>query len=86
MAIENRCYVDGCNKSPRYIIEWYGVNQYGQNPEVADERAVCDQFSHLVNLSYHNRFGGVPDGIVDFDNWDKENPSLVKKVIDAMKW
>lgn len=85
MSIENRCYLDGCQKPPKYIIEWYGLDQHGKNPEVADERAVCEEFEHLVKLSYHDSFGGVPDGIVDFDNWDKENPSLVKRVIESMK-
>ena len=85
MAIESRCYVDGCQNPPKYIIEWYGLNQHGENPEVADERASCEKFEHLVNLSYHDRFGGVPDGIVDFEDLDKENPSLVQKVIESMK-
>jgi len=85
MVVDHRCYVDGCQNPPKYILEWYGVDQNGENPDVADERAACEQFEHLLSLSYHNDFGGVPDGIVDFDDWDKENPSLVKRVIAAMK-
>ena len=85
MVVDHRCYVDGCQSPPKYIIEWYGVDQNGENPDVADEVAVCEQFDHLVRLSYNDRYGGVPDGIVDFDDWDKENPSLVKRVIAAMK-
>ena len=85
MVVENKCYVDECQNKARYIIEWYGLNQYGKDPEVVDEIAACEQFLHLVSLSYHDEFGGVPDGIVDFDDRDKENPSLLEKVIGAMK-
>ncbi|MDP3733622.1 MAG: hypothetical protein Q8R37_00165 [Nanoarchaeota archaeon] len=85
MALENKCYIDNCSASTQYIIEWYGLNQHGKNPLVVDERAVCSDIEHLVKASYHHLFGGIPDGIVDYETWEKEHPLLVQEVIFAME-
>ena len=84
MTVENKCCIDGCENPPRYVIEWYGLNQHRENPEVVGEATVCKQFEHLVTASYHDRFGGVPDGIVNYHNLDEENPSLFERVKSSM--
>lgn len=78
-----KCYIDDCEKPLKYIIEWYGLNQLGENPEIVDECNTCDDFEHLVKASYHNEYGGTPDGIVDYKTGE-ENPSLLEKVISSM--
>jgi len=76
------CEIEGCENSAKYCIEWYGVNQYGENPYVVDERNVCEP--HLVEGSVHEDFGGVPDGIVDLESY-KERPELLEEVIKRLK-
>jgi hypothetical protein len=79
------CYVKNCGVKPTYVIEWYGLNQHMENPEIADERNVCDNFEHILSASYHNGFGGFPDGVVDVITLQVEYPSLVEKIIGVMK-
>ncbi len=80
--LDPKCCI--CGKPAKYIIEWYGVNQFGKNPEVADEKSVCSNFNHIVQASRHEDYGGVPDGIVDYKTLNIEHPSLLEKVIEAM--
>ncbi len=82
---KDKCYVERCLQPPQYVIEWYSLNQHGQNPLVADERHVCDDFYHLVEAGKHESYGGFPDGIVDSKTLQIEHPSLVEKVIEAME-
>lgn len=81
----NRCYIERCLQLAQYVIEWYGFNQHGQNPEVADERSVCDNFYHLVEAGKHEAFGGFPDGIVDSKTLQIEHPILLERVIKVME-
>lgn len=80
----DKCYVDGCQSPPKYVIEWYGVNQDGENPRVVCERPVCERLEHLVESSHHDDFGGTPDGIVDIKTLEVEHPSLLAEVIKNM--
>jgi len=80
-----QCCVEGCINQAQYVIEWYGLNQFGKNPVVADERPVCGDFTHMVHASFHDQFGGVPDGVVDAETLDKEHPELVARIIAEME-
>ena len=80
----DKCYIEGCNRPATYMIEWYGVNQHGEDPHVADERPVCDDINHIVSASEHDEYGGVPDGIVDCATLNIEHPELLEEVIKKM--
>jgi len=45
----DRC--DDCGKKSLYVLEWWGVNQYGENPEVVLELGSCGNFEHMLNAS-----------------------------------
>jgi len=77
--LEDKCYI--CGGKAVYVIEWYGVNQFGENPEVIEERSVCGDFNHIVEASRHE-FYGLPDGIVDYKTLDKEYFHLLKRVLE----
>ncbi len=66
--MNSKCYV--CGKPAKYVIEWYGVNQFGENPEVVDERSTCSNFDHIVQA--------------DYETLNREHPSLLERVIEAM--
>ena len=84
MIDESQCYIPSCDNKPIYLIEWYGFNQHGENPLVVDERAVCTEFEHIVLSSFHDRFGGNPDGIVLISDYEQEHPDLVQQVYEKM--
>jgi len=42
---------DHCGESSSYILEWYGVDQNGNNPEVVLEIGSCGNFEHMLNAS-----------------------------------
>ena len=81
----NKCYIERCLQPAQYVLEWYRLNQHGQDPEVADERSVCSDFYHLVEAGKHEAFGGFPDGIVDSKTLQVEHAKLLEKVIEAME-
>jgi len=57
------CNYEGCNKRARYCIEWWGLNQHGKNPHLADECYSCTDPHHLIKLSHNSNLGGYPDEI-----------------------
>lgn len=79
------CKLEGCLRPPVYVIEWYGLNQHGKNPIVADEALVCGNFAHIFALSHHPAYGGTPDGVVDIETLDIEHPDIVDKILQAMR-
>ena len=83
--VMDKCYIDGCECPAKYCIEWYGVNQHGGDPLVADERPVCGNMDHIVSASAHDDYGGTPDGIVDIKTYEIEHPELLEKVIKLME-
>jgi hypothetical protein len=64
------------------VIEWHGVNQHGERPEITDEANSCSDFGHIVRLSYHEQYGGTPDAIIDNDG--VEYTELLERVVDEM--
>jgi hypothetical protein len=79
------CDYEGCWDRAKYCIEWWGLNQYGENPIVADECYACSNPSHLIELSQHKAYGGYPDEIHSVENYEVKPKllSLVKKAIDG---
>jgi hypothetical protein len=73
------CCIEGCNEPAKYCIEWHGVNQYKEKPLLVDEAYVCKNMFHLVQASYHEDYGGVPDCIYDYDT-SEELPELIKEI------
>lgn len=70
-----------CEKPSLFVIEWYGVDQYGKNPELVDDRGVCGSFEHLVHASRHEEYGGVPDAIfLKYSN--KKQSELLNAVLE----
>ncbi|GAF85972.1 unnamed protein product, partial [marine sediment metagenome] len=57
------CNYEGCWSRAKYCIEWWGLNQHGKNPVVADERDVCANPKHIISLANHDEYGGYPDEI-----------------------
>jgi hypothetical protein len=57
------CTFTSCHDQAQHLIEWWGVNQHGERPEVADERYSCHR--HILIASYHSAYGGAPDEIRD---------------------
>jgi hypothetical protein len=78
------CDFDGCTTKARYCIEWWGLDQYGENPVVADERSSCGDPEHLIALSQHNEYGGYPDEIHNANTGDVKHRllELVNAAID----
>ena len=79
---ELECYVQYCNNPLQHIIEWHGLNQYGENPEIVDERYVCEEIEHLVQVSRHADFG-FPDAVLDYKT-EKEKPELLKRITEIL--
>jgi len=79
-----KCSIENCQNPASYLIEWYGVNQHGENPVVVDERQVCENFDHIVRASHHESYGGFPDGIVDIETTVIEHDSLIQRVIEEI--
>lgn len=79
------CNYEGCGEKAGYCIEWWGLNQHGKNPVVADERYSCSNPEHLIRLSQHNAYGGYPDEIYSVGTFEIKQDllSLVKKAIDG---
>ncbi len=75
------CEVEDCENSAKYFIEWYGLNQYGENPVVVDEIDVCE--FHLVKSSVHPDYGGVPDNIGDIEP-EKDRPDLLEEIVKKL--
>ena len=79
------CDYEGCWDKAKYCIEWWGLNQHGENPIVADECYVCSNPKHLIELSQHRAYGGYPDEIHSIETYEVKSKllSLVEKVIDG---
>jgi hypothetical protein len=73
------CCIEGCKEPAKYCIEWHGVNQYKEKPWLVDEAYACRNMFHLVQASYHEDYGGVPDCIYDYDT-SEELPELIKEI------
>ena len=71
-----------CGDDYRFILEWYGVNQHGKNPELVDESHVCGEFRHIFEASHHDDYGGIPDRIIDLEH--TEHPRILEFVEGAM--
>ena len=80
------CYVEGCKNPVKYCIEWLGVNQYGENPEVVAEVDVCSNISHIQyawNLSEYVDDFGEPDNIGDAEteeDYGRDLSTFIKNI------
>ena len=77
-----RC--EKCGEEARYLLEWWGLNQHGENPEIADETYVCSNPEHIIQEAHHPDYGGYPDAICDVLNDEEEVPELLELIIKAM--
>jgi len=59
----SQCASFSCAEKPFYCLEWWGLNQHGENPLVVFERYSCAM--HLLNSAIHECYGGYPDEIQD---------------------
>ena len=78
----SRCFI--CSEKSTYILEWYGLNQYGEKPIVVREIGACSNFRHIVESAKigYDDFGKM-DGIVDYETLDREHPKLTDLVNEA---
>lgn len=84
-SIQGKCYIEGCDFDIQYTIEWYGLDQYGNNPIVVWERHICCNPLHLLRASYHEMYGGFPDGVTDFETHEREHPEILEEIVGAME-
>ncbi len=73
-----------CGEEARYLLEWWGLNQHGENPEIADEIYVCSNPEHIIKEAHHPDYGGCPDAVCDALNGKEESPELLELIIKAM--
>lgn len=78
----SRCYI--CENPALFVVEWYGVDQKGENPELVEDRGVCGRFEHLVHASKNDYYDGPPDAIFLKDSDDDEQPELLKIIIGVL--
>lgn len=77
------CFEETCTRMPAYEVEWYGMNQHGEETFVSDFQYSCDIFNHIVRVARHDDFGGLPDGIIDMKS-SEEDKNLLERVCDAL--
>ena len=82
----NECCI--CGKSGVFVLEWYGLNQNGEKPEVVAELGACRSFRHMIEIIQGdlNLYSDSPNGVVDTKTLDIEHPSLTKLLDEAMKF
>ena len=68
-----------CDRKADYCIQWDGLNQHGENPEVVSTVYSCSNPGHLIELSDHPDFGGYPDYIWNLHD-RKGKPRLLKNI------
>ena len=74
------CEINGCGKKAVYCFEWYGVNQFGEDPEIVGERNVCSDRNHLLRGSEHDDYG-FAESIIDIETYE-ELPSLLEDILN----
>jgi len=81
---DHKCLI--CKRKSQYTLEWYGVDQNGENPEVAGEREVCGRFRHIVEIveGSENPYGDTPNGIVK-NRTGEEQPELLEVLEQAIR-
>lgn len=85
MSYSAYCEYEGCQRKSAYGLEWWGLNQHGEDPRVVAERYSCPIPEHLVRLAHHDDFGGYPDEINDADTGEVKSRllDLVCKALDG---
>ena len=85
----DKCEVNGCKSKPVYVLEWYGYNQFGKDPEVVQEIYVCKNFQHMIRLGEDdgpdgiNEYERIPEGIVFADTLE-DAPGVLEKLLDEI--
>jgi len=73
-----------CKRRSKFSVEWYGLNQYGENPEIIADVSSCRNFRHMVAVSSEIcNYLGNPDAVVDYKE-DFEYSSLITVLIKAL--
>jgi hypothetical protein len=79
------CEHEGCKNKDVYCVEWWGLNQFGKDPEIVHEVYSCANPKHLIALSGPEEYdGSLPDNIYNV-NTDKGKPRLLAIVTNALE-
>ncbi len=72
--------MDYCFERPKFCLEWWGVNQQGEDPEIKDENYACDDMRHIRHAAYHSAYGGFPDEVSETET-GKIRPDILEEIV-----